>query len=71
MSSKAERELASVKRFVDAMTAVGERLQREAMDEFDQTGESGYREGDAAGYARATKLVYDFLHFDPSKVEVA
>lgn len=54
-------DLASVKRFVEAGVARGRILTQEAMEEFDCTGESGYTEGYAAGFAKAFQLVKDFM----------
>jgi hypothetical protein len=57
----AESELASVRLFAQALVARGKTLQDAAMKEFDETGQSGYNEGHAAGFAAAARLALDFI----------
>lgn len=62
----AEAELRSIHNFAKALAARGDSLWKEAMEEFDRTGESGYTEGHAAGFKAAAKLILDFIEFEPS-----
>ncbi len=59
--TKAERELRSITNFVMAGVGMGKVRRKEALEEFDRTGESGYTEGYAEGFLRAMQLVADFI----------
>lgn len=57
----AEQRLGSIKRFSDAGVSMGKVHVERAYKEFDESGESGYSEGWAAGFAKAMEIINEYV----------
>ena len=51
----------SIKNFSDAGVGMGKVHRERAYEEFEQSGESGYSEGWAAGYSAAMDIINEFV----------
>jgi len=57
----AEQRLGSIKNFSDAGVSLGKVHVKRAHEEFEVSGESGYSEGWAEGFAKAMEIINEYV----------